>query len=309
MPFINRCGGGGSAKLQSKTVKSTTSKQTVSPDSGYDGFSSVTVSPIKLQAKSVSPLTTSAKVFPDAGYDGLSQVTVNAMDLVSKTVTPTNEKQTVLPGAGYDGLSSVVVNAAPLETKNITQTGTFTPSSGKIGFSKVTVNDSNLVAANIKKGVSIFGVTGALDSGGPCGSVKASGTYENTLNIEDVPSDWAECILIYKPSTLGVSLPSAADKNIVGIIAGRYGDGSIGCHFVMALTKDGYEYYSESKATGVNISFSQNRISINVSTSSTFSLISEHGSDTRYEYIVVAGGDSSSSSSTDPAPSSPETTI
>lgn len=140
MPFINRCGGGGSAKLQSKTVKSTTSQQTVSPDSGYDGFSSVTVSPIKLQAKSVSPLTTSAKVFPDTGYDGLSQVTVNKMDLVSKTVTPTNEKQTVSPGAGYDGLSSVVVNAAPLETKTITQTGTFTPSSGKVGFSQVTVD-------------------------------------------------------------------------------------------------------------------------------------------------------------------------
>ena len=140
MPFINRCGGGGSAKLQSKTVKSTTSKQTVSPDSGYDGFSSVTVSPIKLQSKSVSPLTTALKVFPDTSYDGLSQVTVKKMDLVSKTVTPTNEVQTVQPGAGYDGLSSVVVNAAPLETKNITQTGTFTPSSGKVGFSQVTVN-------------------------------------------------------------------------------------------------------------------------------------------------------------------------
>ena len=140
MPFINRCGGGGSAKLQSKTVKSTTSKQTVSPDSGYDGFSSVTVSPIKLQSKSVSPLTTALKVFPDTGYDGLSQVTVKKMDLISKTVTPTNEVQTVQPGAGYDGLSSVVVNAAPLETKNITQTGTFTPSSGKVGFSQVTVN-------------------------------------------------------------------------------------------------------------------------------------------------------------------------
>ena len=147
MPFINRCGGGGSAKLQSKTVKSTTSKQTVSPDSGYDGFSSVTVSPIKLQSKPVSPLTTTVKVFPDTGYDGLSQVTVKKMDLVSKTVTPTNEVQTVQPGAGYDGLSSVVVNAAPLETKNITQAGTFTPSSGKVGFSQVTVNINTFFTA------------------------------------------------------------------------------------------------------------------------------------------------------------------
>lgn len=309
MPFINRCGGGGSAKLQSKTVKSTTSQQTVSPDSGYDGFSSVTVRPIKLQAKSVSPLTTSVKVFPDAGYDGLSQVTVNKMDLVSKTVTPTNEKQTVLPGAGYDGLSSVVVNAAPLETKNITQTGTFTPSSGKVGFSQVTVNDRNLVAANIKKGVSIFGVTGALDSGGALGTVKASGTYKNTLNIEDVSSDWIKCILICNPMAIGVGLPSAADKLIVGIIACQYGDGSIGIDYVMALTKDGYERYSESKASGVKISFSQNRISINVSTSSVFSLLSDAGNTMGYEYIVFAEADSSSSRSTDPSPSSPETTV
>lgn len=149
MPFINRCGGGGSAKLQSKTVKSTTSTQTVSPDNGYDGFSSVTVSPIKLQSKPVSPLTTSVIVRPDTGYDGLSQVTVRKMDLISKTVTPTNEVQTVQPGAGYDGLSSVVVNAAPLETKSITQTGTFTPSSGKVGFSQVTVNiDTFFTATN-----------------------------------------------------------------------------------------------------------------------------------------------------------------
>lgn len=307
MPFINRCGGGGSAKLQSKTVKSTTSQQTVSPDSGYDGFSSVTVSPIKLQAKSVSPLTTSAKVFPDTGYDGLSQVTVNKMDLVSKTVTPTNEKQTVLPGAGYDGLSSVVVNAAPLETKNITQTGTFTPSSGKVGFSQVTVNDSNLVTANIKKGVSIFGVTGAL-SLGTAGRIKASGTYENTLNIEDVSSDWTKCILLYKPSAVGLALPSAADKHIVGVIASQY-LGSSEIETVVVLTKDGYDRYSGSQAKGVNISFSRNKISINASTSSTFSLMSEQDGNAGYEYVVFTSGDNSSSSSTDPVPSSPGTTI
>lgn len=301
MPFINRCGVGGSAKLQSKTVKSTTSQQTVSPDSGYDGFSSVTVSPIKLQAKSVSPLTTSTKVFPDASYDGLSQVTVNKMDLVSKTVTPTNEKQTVQPGAGYDGLSSVVVNAAPLETKNITQTGTFTPSSGKVGFSQVTVNDSNLVAANIKKGVSIFGVTGALDSGS-WGVVQRSGSNNNTLNITDVSSDWSRCIVMCRQAgtNIPVYLPSGADKTIIGVIADNY-NGSVSIDYVMALTKDGYEKYSSP--SGVNISFSNNRISINASISGTYSL------ELTYEYIIIGGSDTSSSSSTDPSPSSPETTI
>lgn len=193
MPFINRCGGGGSAKLQSKTVKSTTSQQTVSPDSGYDGFSSVTVSPIKLQAKSVSPLTTSVKVLPDSGYDGLSQVTVNKMDLVSKTVTPTNEKQTVLPGAGYDGLSSVVVNG-----------------------------DTNLVAANVKKGVSIFGVTGSLIPDVLNGSVNGHGediviTIPSTSASIIYVAIWASTypsIVSYSDGAVGMLLMQVTNPNI-----------------------------------------------------------------------------------------------
>ena len=92
-----------------------------------------------------------------------------APQLQSKTVTPSTSQQTVGPDDGYDGLSSVQVNAIS-PTKGAE---TFTPktynqtiSSGRWLTGTQTIKgDANLVAANIKSGVSIFGVRGTLEEG------------------------------------------------------------------------------------------------------------------------------------------------
>lgn len=92
----------------------------------------------------------------------------------TKTATPSAAAQTVTPDSGYT-LSSVTVNAVPTQTKTATPSAAsqnITPDSGKF-LSKVTVNgDSNLVAGNIKSGVSIFGVSGSYEGSGGGGSVE-----------------------------------------------------------------------------------------------------------------------------------------
>ena len=129
-------GGGGEAVLEEKTVNSSTLSQEVLPGEGFDGLSKVTVEPYTLDSKTVNSSTSQQTVTSSA--DGLSSVTVNPYTLDSKAVDPSTSQQTVTSSA--DGLSSVIVNAV---TSSI---------------------DSNIQADNIKKDVTILGVTGTYES-------------------------------------------------------------------------------------------------------------------------------------------------
>lgn len=112
------------------------------------GFVTGGASGASLQSKTVSPSESAQKIKADNGYDGLSQVTVNA---VSRT---------------YVG-SGVTKKSAATYTPS-TSNQTFAASQYLSGAQTIK-GDANLVAGNIKSGVSIFGVTGTYAGGGSSG--------------------------------------------------------------------------------------------------------------------------------------------
>lgn len=101
--------------------------------------------------------------------------------LQSKTVNPSESAQTIKADYGYDGLSQVTVNAVSRTYvgSGVTKksAATYTPgtsdqsiASGQYLSGAQTIKgDANLVAGNIKSGVSIFGVTGTYAGGGSSG--------------------------------------------------------------------------------------------------------------------------------------------
>lgn len=109
---LNVSGGGKAPVIQSKSVKSTTSQQTVTAPSGVDGYNPITVEPIKLQVKTVVPKRTNEQtvVTADSRYDGLSQVAVEGVPIQSnKYVYPPFATEVFYPDTEYYGIYAVGV--------------------------------------------------------------------------------------------------------------------------------------------------------------------------------------------------------
>lgn len=130
----------------------------------------------------------------------------------AKSVTPSESAQTVTPDDGYDGLSSVDVGAVSSTYigSGVTQksAAAYTPGTADqtiaagqyLSGAQTIRGDANLLAANIKSGVSIFGVTGSYagSGGGSGGLTMASGT--TTSGTIDTGLADITCVVIYKTS-------------------------------------------------------------------------------------------------------------
>ena len=135
---------GANPVLQTKSVSPATSEQTITPDSGYDGLSSVIVEAMPSGALSTPTVSSSGLVTAQVGTSGyISSGTKKTLQLTTKgaaTITPGTSDQTIASGTYLTGAQTFK-------------------------------GDANLVAGNIKSGVSIFGVAGSFEgSGGSGGS-------------------------------------------------------------------------------------------------------------------------------------------
>ncbi len=262
--------------LQEKSVTPAKEAQSITPDTGYDGLSKVNVDAIPDQY--IVPSGT-VDITENGEHDVREAETVNVNVptpepvLQEKTVTPSETAQTVTPDSGYDGLSAVSVGAisttyigssVPKQAAQTITPGTDdkTIASGQYLTGTQTIKgDANLVAGNIKSGVSIFGVAGSYEgsdgdsSGGGDGETCTVGvdTGTNNIGIENI---------VYRNSEAwvndGVGGPIAKNLTVLkgtNIFASAW---SIGIDEVIATTTgsvakvfdDGYVFVFEVNGNG-----------------------------------------------------------
>ena len=202
-------------------VTPTTSAQTIVAPSGTDGYSPINVGAV---TSSIDNNITAGNIKSGVSILG---VTGNVVELKgeTRTITPTTSQQVITPSSGKNGITQATVGAVTSsidnnivaenikkdvqilgvtgtveelngETKVITPTTSqqvITPSSGKNAITQATVAavtssiDNNIIAGNIKKNVSILGVTGILEEGiTPTGTINI--TENGTVDVTNYAS-------------------------------------------------------------------------------------------------------------------------
>lgn len=169
--------------LQQKNVTApATGTTAVTPDSGYDGLSRVTVSPTPTETKSINANGTYT---PTSGKH-FSQVMVNVPsdtpETQEKTVTPSTSQQVVTPDSGKL-LSKVTVGAMPSGTA-----GTPTATKGAVSGHSLTVtpsvvNETGYITGGTKTGTPVTVSASELTSGSE--TKTQNGTYDVT-NLKQI---------------------------------------------------------------------------------------------------------------------------
>ena len=170
--------------LQSKTVSPSTSQQTITPDSGYDGLSQVTVNAMPSGSASTPATTITANPTISVSASGLITASVSKTQGVTPTVS-----------AGYvaSGTSgTITVNGSNTNQLTTKSSQTYTPTTNDQTIAsgqyltgvQIIKGDANLLAENIKKDVVIFGITGTYEGDVPSGHT-VTVSLTNPVNASD----------------------------------------------------------------------------------------------------------------------------
>lgn len=170
--------------LEAKTnVSPTTSSQTITPSAGYDGLASVQINAMPSGSATTPATTITANPTISVSNGGLITASVSKTQAVTPTVS-----------AGYvaNGTAgTVTVSGSNTSQLTAKAAATYTPTTSNqtiaagqyLTGAQTISGDANLIAGNIKDGVTIFGVTGDYQGGGGVNYVTI--TWEQMMAIVD----------------------------------------------------------------------------------------------------------------------------
>lgn len=264
MPVLIK-GSGKIPKLQPKEVPSYKEKIIYTPDDGYDGFSEVTVNaiPKAVQATPSISINQSGLITASAtqieGYvsAGTKGATYQMTTQKGKDVYPGTTRQLVVAAWRYT-IGNIYVNG-----------------------------DSNLTAGNIKKGVSIFGVTGSYEGTSSSGDNKLkvfSGTVD-PYSTSRLHIDLSENVSEYSLKMVAVAMTkSDANASLDGLISySRFPESAVAIAVggVYGSSYDEFLVYGSS-----NISEITSNTAFVLSISST-NAYRKFNTDAQYNYLLV----------------------
>lgn len=165
--------GGGNYTLQARTVTPTKGQQSITPEQGYYGLSSVTVEAIPENYQDVSSVTATAadvlttKVFVAADGTATAGTMPNNGTITTQTLSASKTSYTI-PRGYHSGSGKVqIVGESVTATPGYTSGGsdtTITPTTGKVITEVTLKGDAYLDNPYIRSGYSIYGVGGTFSS-------------------------------------------------------------------------------------------------------------------------------------------------